>query len=216
MLFATNTVQMPCVYTRCSYNLLEQSKPWNTQGLSGVSSFLKKLWRLFHSAEDETFVVTEEEATKEEMKILHQAIKKVDEDVNNFSFNTSVSTFMIAVNELGKLKTNKRSILEPLAVVISPYAPHIAEELWAKLGHTTSIALADFPTFEDKWLVEDTKVYPVSFNGKMKYTLELPLSLSKEEIQTLVMADERTQKQLGDRTPKNIIIVPGKIINIVG
>ncbi len=195
---------------------LEQSKPWNTQGLSGVSSFLKKLWRLFHSAEDETFVVTEEEATKEEMKILHQAIKKVDEDVNNFSFNTSVSTFMIAVNELGKLKTNKRSILEPLAVVISPYAPHIAEELWAKLGHTTSIALADFPTFEDQWLVEDAKVYPVSFNGKMKYTLELPLSLSKEEIQAIVMADERTQKQLGERTPKNIIIVPGKIINIVG
>ena len=195
---------------------LEQSKPWNTQGLSGVYSFLKKLWRLYHSGAEETFFVSDEEATKEEMKILHQTIKKVDEDVNNFSFNTSVSTFMIAVNELGKLKSNKRVILEPLAVLISPYAPHIAEELWSKLGYETSIAHADFPAFEEKWLVADSKEYPVSFNGKMKFLLELPLSLSKDEIQEIVMNDERTIKQLGDRTPKNIIIVPGKIINIVG
>ena len=195
---------------------LEQTKPWNTQGLSGVYSFLKKLWRLYHSGENETFFVSDEEATKEEMKVLHQTIKKVDEDVNNFSFNTSVSTFMIAVNELGKLKSNKRAILEPLAIVISPYAPHIAEELWQKLGYETSIAHAEFPVFEEKWLVADTKEYPVSFNGKMKFLLELPLSLSKEEIQEIVMNDERTIKQLGDRTPKNIIIVPGKIINIVG
>ncbi|WP_313374627.1 leucine--tRNA ligase [Chishuiella sp.] len=195
---------------------LEQTKPWNTQGLSGVYSFLKKFWRLFHSGENEVFLVSEEEPTKEEMKVLHQTIKKVDEDVNNFSFNTSVSTFMIAVNELGKLKTNKRSILEPLAIIISPYAPHIAEELWEKLGHETSVANADFPVFEDKWLVADSKEYPVSFNGKMKFLLELPLSLSKDEIQEIVMKDERTIKQLGDRTPKNVIIVPGKIINIVG
>ncbi|WP_313579390.1 leucine--tRNA ligase [Chishuiella sp.] len=195
---------------------LEQTKPWNTQGLSGVYSFLKKFWRLFHSGENEAFLVSEEEPTKEEMKVLHQTIKKVDEDVNNFSFNTSVSTFMIAVNELGKLKTNKRSILEPLAIIISPYAPHIAEELWEKLGHETSVANADFPVFEEKWLVADSKEYPVSFNGKMKFLLELPLSLSKDEIQEIVMKDERTIKQLGDRTPKNVIIVPGKIINIVG
>lgn len=195
---------------------LEQTKPWNTQGLSGVYSFLKKFWRLYHGAENETFFVSDDEATKEEMKVLHQTIKKVDEDVNNFSFNTSVSTFMIAVNELGKLKTNKRSILEPLAIVISPYAPHIAEEIWEKLGHETSIANAVFPAFEEKWLVADAKEYPVSFNGKMKFLLELPLSLSKDEIQEIVMKDERTIKQLGDRTPKNIIIVPGKIINIVG
>ena len=195
---------------------LEQSKPWNTQGLSGVYSFLKKLWRLYHSGAEETFFVSDEEATKEEMKVLHQTIKKVDEDVNNFSFNTSVSTFMIAVNELGKLKSNKRAILEPLAVLISPYAPHIAEELWSKLGYETSIAHADFPAFEEKWLVADSKEYPVSFNGKMKFLLELPLSLSKDEIQEIVMNDERTIKQLGNRTPKNIIIVPGKIINIVG
>ena len=195
---------------------VEQSKPWNTQGLSGVYSFLKKFWRLYHSGAEETFFVTDEEATKEEMKVLHQTIKKVDEDVNNFSFNTSVSTFMIAANELGKLKTTKRAILEPLAIIISPYAPHIAEELWSKLGYETSIATAEFPTFEEKWLVADAKEYPVSFNGKMKFLLELPLSLSKDEIQEIVMKDERTIKQLGDRTPKNIIIVPGKIINIVG
>lgn len=195
---------------------VEQSKPWNTQGLSGVYSFLKKFWRLYHSGAEETFFVTEDEPTKEEMKVLHQTIKKVDEDVNNFSFNTSVSTFMIAANELGKLKTTKRAILEPLAIIISPYAPHIAEELWSKLGHETSIAHADFPVFEEKWLVADAKEYPVSFNGKMKFLLELPLSLSKDEIQEIVMNDERTIKQLGDRTPKNIIIVPGKIINIVG
>ncbi|MBF0597757.1 leucine--tRNA ligase [Faecalibacter rhinopitheci] len=195
---------------------VEQSKPWNTQGLSGVYSFLKKFWRLYHSGAEETFFVTDEEATKEEMKVLHQTIKKVDEDVNNFSFNTSVSTFMIAANELGKLKTTKRAILEPLAIIISPYAPHIAEELWSKLGYETSIATAEFPTFEEKWLLADAKEYPVSFNGKMKFLLELPLSLSKDEIQEIVMKDERTIKQLGDRTPKNIIIVPGKIINIVG
>ncbi|MDM1137864.1 leucine--tRNA ligase [Empedobacter sp. R132-2] len=195
---------------------VEQSKPWNTQGLSGVYSFLKKFWRLYHSGTEETFFVSEDEPTKEEMKVLHQTIKKVDEDVNNFSFNTSVSTFMIAANELGKLKTTKRAILEPLAIIISPYAPHIAEELWSKLGHETSIAHADFPVFEEKWLIADAKEYPVSFNGKMKFLLELPLSLSKEEIQEIVMNDERTIKQLGDRTPKNIIIVPGKIINIVG
>ena len=195
---------------------VEQSKPWNTQGLSGVYSFLKKFWRLYHSGTEETFFVSEDEPTKEEMKVLHQTIKKVDEDVNNFSFNTSVSTFMIAANELGKLKTTKRAILEPLAIIISPYAPHIAEELWSKLGHETSIAHADFPVFEEKWLVADAKEYPVSFNGKMKFLLELPLSLSKDEIQEIVMNDERTIKQLGDRTPKNIIIVPGKIINIVG
>ncbi|HCC93128.1 MAG TPA: leucine--tRNA ligase, partial [Flavobacteriaceae bacterium] len=195
---------------------VEQSKPWNTQGLSGVYSFLKKFWRLYHSGAEETFFVSEDEPTKEEMKVLHQTIKKVDEDVNNFSFNTSVSTFMIAANELGKLKTTKRAILEPLVIIISPYAPHIAEELWSKLGHETSIAHADFPVFEEKWLVADAKEYPVSFNGKMKFLLELPLSLSKDEIQEIVMNDERTIKQLGDRTPKNIIIVPGKIINIVG
>lgn len=195
---------------------IEQAKPWNTQGLSGVYSFLKKLWKLYHSGEGETFYVSDEEPTKAEMKALHQTIKKVDEDVNDFSFNTSVSNFMIAVNELTKLNSNKRAVLEPLAILVSPYAPHIAEELWKKLGYTESISFAEFPEFDAKWLVEDAKEYPVSFNGKMRFKLELPMDYSKEQIHEAVMADERTQKQLEGRTPKNIIIVPGKIINIVG
>lgn len=195
---------------------IEQAKPWNTQGLSGVYSFLKKLWRLYHSGENETFFVSDVEPTKAEMKALHQTIKKVDEDVNNFSFNTSVSNFMIAVNELTKLNSNKRAVLEPLAVLISPYAPHITEELWEKLGHNESISFAKFPEFDAKWLEEDAKEYPVSFNGKMRFKLELPMDLSKEQIHETVMADERTIKQLDGRTPKNVIIVPGKIINIVG
>ncbi len=195
---------------------IEQAKPWNTQGLSGVYSFLKKLWKLYHSGEGETFHVSDEEPSKAEMKVLHQTIKKVDEDVNNFSFNTSVSNFMIAVNELTKLNSNKRAVLEPLAALVSPYAPHIAEELWEKLGHTESISFAEFPEFDAKWLVEDAKEYPVSFNGKMRFKLELPMNFTKEQIEEAVMADERTQKQLEGRTPKNVIIVPGKIINIVG
>lgn len=195
---------------------IEQAKPWNTQGLSGVSSFLKKMWRLYHGGEGETFFLSEDEPTKAEMKILHQTIKKVDEDVNDFSFNTSVSNFMIAVNELTKLNSHKRAVLEPFLVLISPYAPHIAEELWQKSGHTESVSSAEFPEFDSKWLVEENKEYPVSFNGKMRFKLELPLDLTKDQIQEIVMADERTQKQLDGRTPKKVIIVPGKIINLVG
>ena len=193
---------------------LEQAKPWKTSGISGVYSFLKKLWKLYHL--QETFFVSEEKATAEELKTLHKTIKKVQEDIENFSFNTSVSTFMIAVNELGALKCNKKEILEPLLVLLSPYAPHISEELWSLLGHTTSIATAEFPVFDAKYLVESTKVYPVSFNGKMRFTLELPLDLSKDQIQEEVMKHEKTIAQLEGRTPKNIIIVPGKIVNIVG
>ena len=195
---------------------IEQAKPWNTQGLSGVYSFLKKLWRLYHNGEGENFFLSDEEPTKAEMKVLHQTIKKVDEDVNDFSFNTSVSNFMIAVNELTKLNCNKRAVLEPLIILISPYAPHIAEELWEKAGQNGSVAFAEFPEFDSKWLVEDSKDYPVSFNGKMRFKMELPMDLTKEQIHEIVMADPRTQKQLDGRTPKNVIIVPGKIINIVG
>lgn len=194
---------------------LEQSKPWNTQGLSGVYSFLKKFWKLYHNGENEEFFLSDEQPSKAEMKILHQAIKKVDEDVNHFSFNTSVSNFMIAVNELTKLSCNKREVLEPLAVLISPYAPHIAEEIWRKAGHDQSISFAEFPVFDAKCLVEDAKEYPVSFNGKMRFKLELPINLTKEQIHQAVMADPRTQKQLDGKTPKNVIIVPGKVINIV-
>ena len=193
---------------------LEQAKPWSTSGISGVSSFLKKLWKLYFN--EETFKVSKEAATKDELKVLHKTIKKVEEDIENFSFNTSVSTFMIAVNELTALKCNKRSILEPLAILVSPYAPHIAEELWSLLGNKESISTADFPIFDAKNLVESAKNYPISFNGKMRFTLELSLDLSKEEIERAVLENEKTIAQLEGRTPKKVIIVPGKIVNIVG
>jgi leucyl-tRNA synthetase len=193
---------------------LEQSKPWKTSGISGVYSFLKKLWKLYYNGEE--FSVSDEAPTKEELKTLHKTIKKVEEDIENFSFNTSVSTFMIAVNELTAQKCNKRAILEPLLVLVSPYAPHIAEELWSQLGNKESISTVDFPIFDAKHLVESSKNYPISFNGKMRFTLELPLEMPKEEMEKVVMAHEKTQAQLQGRTPKKVIIVPGKIINIVG
>lgn len=193
---------------------IEQSKPWNTNGLSGVFGFLKKYWNLFFVNDD--FKISEEEPTKEEFKILHTLIKKVTEDITQFSFNTSISAFMIAVNDLQKIKCNKRSVLEPLTILLSPFAPHITEEIWEKLGHSSSISTEKFPEFEEKYLVEDSKEYPISFNGKMRFTLELPMDLSKEEIEKAVMEDERTQKYLEGRTPKKVIIVPGKIVNLVG
>lgn len=188
---------------------LEQSKPWNTAGITGVHSFLKKLWRLFEVIEDK-------EPTADNLKTLHKTIKKVEEDIENFSFNTSVSTFMICVNELTAQKCTSRAIFEQLAILVSPYAPHIAEELWERLGHTESIAEAPFPKFEEKYLVESSKEYPISFNGKMRFKLELPLNMGKEEIEAAVLAHEKTQEQLQGRTPKKVIVVPGKIVNIVG
>ncbi|WP_457618523.1 leucine--tRNA ligase [Lutibacter sp.] len=193
---------------------LEQSKPWKTSGISGVYSFLKKLWKLFIT--NGAFFVSEDKPTKEELKTLHKTIKKVEEDIANFSFNTSVSTFMIAVNELTALKCNKRAILEPLAIIIEPYAPHIAEELWKRLGHTESISTVDFPIFNPKYLIESTKEYPISFNGKMRFKLEFPMDMDKDAIEKAVMAHERTQAQLQGRIPKKVIVVPGKIVNIVG
>ncbi len=193
---------------------LEQAKPWNTAGITGVYGFLKKLWRLYF--DDNGLVVTNDTPTAEMYKTLHKTIKKVSEDIENFSFNTSVSQFMICVNELSQQKCHHRAILEPIAVIISPYAPHIAEELWSALGNEGSISTVTFPKFEEKYLVESEKEYPVSFNGKMRFTLKLPLDLTKEQIQEIVMADERTIAQLAGNTPKNIIIVPGKIINLVG
>ncbi|UWY28911.1 leucine--tRNA ligase [Flavobacterium sp. TR2] len=193
---------------------LEQAKPWNTAGISGVFGFLKKLWRLYF--DENGLIVNNDEPTKDNLKSLHKTIKKVAEDIENFSFNTSVSQFMICVNELSSQNCHSRAILEPLAILVSPYAPHIAEELWSKLGHTTSISEVAFPVFEEKHLVETNKEYPVSFNGKMRFTIELPLDLTKEQIEEIVMKDERTQKHLDGKTPNKVIIVPGKIINLVG
>ncbi|NND11550.1 MAG: leucine--tRNA ligase [Flavobacteriaceae bacterium] len=193
---------------------LEQAKPWNTAGITGVHSFLKKLWKLYY--DDNGLKISDTEPTKENLKTLHKTIKKVEEDIENFSFNTSVSTFMIAVNELTAQKCTTKQILEPLLVLVSPYAPHIAEELWAALGNQGSIATAPFPVFEETYLVESSKNYPISFNGKMRFTLELPLDMSKEDIEAAVLANEKTQEQLQGREPKKVIVVPGKIVNIVG
>jgi leucyl-tRNA synthetase len=193
---------------------LEQAKPWNTAGITGVFGFLKKLWRLYF--DDNGLIITNNEPSKDSLKTLHKTIKKVGEDITNFSFNTSVSQFMICVNELSTQNCHERAMLEPLAVLISPYAPHIAEELWSQLGNSGSISTVAFPEFEAKHLVESSKEYPVSFNGKMRFTLELPLDLTAAQIEEIVMKDERTIKQLEGRTPNKVIIVPGKIINLVG
>jgi leucyl-tRNA synthetase len=193
---------------------LEQFKPWNTNGIDGVSKFLKKLWRLYHDTNGE-FSISEVKATKEELKTLHKTIKKTQEDLENYSFNTSVASFMICVNELSALKCSKREILEPLAVIVSPYAPHIAEELWALLGHQESIIFASFPEFKEEFLVENSHEYPVSINGKMRAKLLLPLSLTKEEIESAALKDETVLKWTEGNVPKKVIVVPGKIVNIV-
>lgn len=208
---------------------LEQAKPWNTAGISGVFGFLKKLWRLYND-DNNGWVVTNNEPSKDSLKSLHKTIKKVNEDIENFSFNTSVSQFMICVNELSAQNCHERAILEPLAVLISPYAPHIAEELWFQLSSPslseggekdlskTHIGISEqpFPVVNEKYLVESSKEYPVSFNGKMRFTIELSLDLSVAEIQEIIMKDERTIKQLEGRMPNKVIIVPGKVINLVG
>jgi len=189
---------------------LELSKPWNTNGIEGVSRFLKKLWRLFDIPSFDNSA-----ASKAELKVLHKTIKKVEEDIERFSFNTSVSNFMILVNELGDLKCSNRLILEQVAILISPYAPHIAEELWQKLGHAESISLAPYPQHNPAFLEDDNFEYPVSFNGKTRFKLELPVSLTIAEIEKEVLSKEEAQKWLEGKSPKKVIIVPKKIVNIV-
>lgn len=193
---------------------LELSKPWNTNGITGVFSFLRKFWKLYHDA-NFNFNVSDEAPSKAELKALHKAIKKVQEDIERFSFNTSVSTFMISVNELSDLKCNKRAIVEPLAIILSPYAPHITEELWSLLGHKESIINASFPEYKEEYLTEDSFEYPVSFNGKTRCKVNISLSLSREEIEKEVMSAEEVRKYLSGASPKKVIIVPGKIVNIV-
>jgi len=192
---------------------LEQAKPWNTSGISGVHSFLKKLWRLYHPSD--LFSVTENEPGKNSLKSLHQTIKKITDDIISLSFNTCISSFMICVNELTIQKCNERKILEPLTILLSPFAPHISEELWSLLGNNSSIVKEGYPLFNESYLVESTKNYPISFNGKMRFTLELALNLSVEETEEVVLNDDRTVQQLKGQLPKKVIIVPGKIVNIV-
>jgi len=193
---------------------LEQSKPWDTNGVEGVFRFIRKFWRLFHDA-GTTFCVTDEEPTPEELRVLHKTIKKVQEDIERFSFNTVVSTFMICANELSDLKCSKRAILEPLVILISPYAPHLAEELWQKLGHEPSVSKASFPEFNEKYLVENTFNYPVSFNGKMRFMMTFPLDMPVPEIEKAVLAAPESQKWLQGHAPKKMIVVPKKIVNVV-
>ena len=192
---------------------LEQAKPWNTAGISGVYNFLRKLWRLYFN--DNGWQVTDEAPTPEMLKALHKTIKKVNEDIENFSFNTSVSQFMICVNELSTLKCHHRDVLAPLAVLVAPFAPHIAEELWKRLGNTESITYAPYPVHEDKYLQEDSKEYPVSFNGKVRFKRAYATSMSVAEIEQAILADPQTAEQLQGNTPKKVIVVPNRIINIV-
>ena len=192
---------------------LEQAKPWNTAGISGVYNFLRKLWRLYFN--DNGWQVTDEAPTPEMLKALHKTIKKVNEDIENFSFNTSVSQFMICVNELSSLKCNHRDVLAPLAVLVAPFAPHIAEELWKRLGNTESVTYAPYPVHEDKYLQEDSKEYPVSFNGKVRFKRAYATSMTPAEIEQAILADPQTAEQLQGNTPKKVIVVPNRIINIV-
>jgi leucyl-tRNA synthetase len=192
---------------------LEAHKPWDTQGIDGVYKFLRKFWRLFFN--NDNFNISEEVATKEELKILHKTLKKIEYDVENFSFNTSIPAFMICTNELTALKCNKRSILEPLVIALSPYAPHITEELWHLLGHTESITTTQFPQWEEKYLVEDSFEYPVSFNGKVRFKLAMPLTATNAEIEAAVKASPEAARWLEGKEIRKMIIVPKKIVNVV-
>jgi len=210
---------------------LEQSKPWDTNGIEGTFRFLRKFWNLFHAApssdatvppapstlrvDNDGFLVTDEPPTKAELKILHATLKKVTEDIEKMSFNTSVSQFMIAANELGSLKCNKRAVLEPLTIALAPFAPHIAEELWEKLGHADSVTGAEWPQWDAQYLVEDNFSYPISFNGKTRLMLEFPIAMGKEEVEAAVLANPEVQAKLEGKAPKKVIVVPKRIVNIV-
>ena len=193
---------------------LEQSKPWDTNGIDGVAKFIRKFWRLFFNGKDE-FLLSEDEPTKDELKVLHRTIKKIETDIENFSFNTSVSAFMICVNELSALKCNKRAILKPLTILLSSYIPHTAEELWSLMSETESICDASFPIFEEKHLVESNFDYPVSFNGKVRFKLSFPTDISSDEIETQLRNNDQTIKYLDGKDIKKVIVVKNRIINVV-
>jgi leucyl-tRNA synthetase len=193
---------------------VEQSKPWDTNGIDGVHRFIRKFWSLFYSRTDE-YLVKDEPATKEELKSLHKLIKKVTGDIEQFSYNTSVSAFMICVNELSNLKCNKKEILEQLVITLAPFAPHVCEELWDTLGHETSVCDAAWPAYNEEYLKEDTINYTISFNGKARFNMEFDADAASDAIQAAVLADERSQKWIEGKTPKKIIVVPKKIVNVV-
>lgn len=194
---------------------LQDAKPWSTQGIEGVLRFLRKFWRLYHSGTNESFFLSDEEPSKAELKILHKTIKKATDDIDNFSFNTSVSAFMVCVNELQDLKCNKRAILEPLSIILSPYAPHITEEIWEMCGHTTSVSKAQWPAFNPEFLIENEFNYPVSFNGKVRFNLNFALDKDLKEMESEILNNEQTLKYLEGKPVKKVIIVKGKIVNVV-
>lgn len=193
---------------------IEQSKPWNTQGIEGVHKFLRKLWRTCVGS-DGNILLTDDEPTAKELKVLHKTIKKIKEDIETLSLNTSIAAFMICLNELTDLNCRKKAIFEPFLIILSPFAPHICEEIWHKLGHTHSIAHAQFPEFNEKYLVENTFNYPVSFNGKVRFNIELPLGIPNEEIEKAALSHELASKWMEGKTPKKVIVVPGRIVNVV-
>ena len=193
---------------------VEQSKPWDTKGIEGVHRFLKKLWRLFYD-EIKGKVWNEEKANNDELKTLHKTIKKIEEDTERFSFNTAVSAFMVCVNELTDLKCHKKEILEPLLILLTPYAPHISEELYHDLGNTDSILNTEYPKLENKYLIESEKEYPVSINGKLRTTITISLEASKEEVEKIVLDNEVVQKWIDRKPVKKIIFIKNKMVNVV-
>lgn len=192
---------------------IENHKPWDTNGIEGVFRFMKKFWKLYHPAGN--FELSDAEPTREEFKVLHKTIKKVQDDIERFSFNTSVSQFMICANQLTDFKCNKKDILEPLTILISSFAPHIAEELWEKMGHTESIIKAEFPTFIEDYIKENNFLYPVSFNGKMRFKIELPVTMDKADVEAAVLAAPEAERWLQGNPPKKVIVVPKRIVNVV-
>jgi leucyl-tRNA synthetase len=195
---------------------IEQAKPWDTKGINGVHNFLRKFWRLFHQGIENSFLVSEGEASKDALKTLHKTIQKVTSDLERFSFNTGVSNFMIATNELGEQKCNNREILTNLVVLLSPYAPHICEELWVKLGHEAgTLSYAAFPICNEAYLVSDSFSYPISFNGKVRFKVDLPASMEVKAIEEHILGMHEMNKYLEGKAPKKLIVVPGRIVNVV-
>ena len=192
---------------------VEQSKPWDTNGIDGVHRFLKKLWAAFFKGDE--FTVSDAEPDRKELKSIHKLIKKVTYDIEHFSYNTSISAFMICLNELSALKCNKRSVMEPLIILLAPFAPHISEELWHRLGHDTTVCDANWPTYNEEYLKEDSVTYAISFNGKVRFNLELPADMSREDVEKAALSNATTAKWMEGKTPKKVIVVPHKIVNIV-
>lgn len=193
---------------------IEQAKPWDMQGIDGVYRFLRKFWNLFFD-KNGNFSVSDEAPTKDELKILHTAIKKVNEDIERFSFNTCVPAFMVATNDLGKMNVVKRAIMQELVILIAPFAPYISEEMWHRLGNEGSVHKASYPEANEEYLKEDSITYPIAINGKTKITIDFPADAKKAELESSVLEMENVQKYIGDKTVRKVIVVPGRMINIV-